>query len=504
MSVPRNTDLPVHSYGSGAHYGELPLEALPAGDATGDIFYFSGSNWITVPITDVAGSGSGAGMVNPMTDVGDMIVGDTGGSPTALPIGLSSQYLAVVSGVPTWSYLDGVLPWVNVLDYGADPTGTDDSLAAFDLAIASRTERSAALIVPPGVYRMTGPLVLGNSTVILGVGANMEEQDPGGGGTLLTYRPHSVLYFDNDTDGIIAPDDAAVTYRCHHPVVQSIVIRGGGAAQGNRGVWLRDNASSSVSIQRVGLAEFRDCYLEYWGTAYDFDGTADSCKVVGGHVHDCDKGFVGGLSEDVFERVCVWNLVTGPAVSISGDRGQVIGCEIEPLVGSGIVLTSTAEFNRIVANDVKDVTGTAIDVAGNNNVIVGNTGSRSVSDYYNDTGTGNEWGHNTPTASFPAPTGGVSDFDDLADVIITTPATGEMPRWNGSTWVNDSGLICVDPGAITVDAGDPFGVTLTSVWGIDADDGQPYHDDAGATAGEEAALFYDPLNDYYTLITYDF
>jgi len=34
MPVTRNTDLPQHSYGSGAHYGEVPLAALPSHGAT--------------------------------------------------------------------------------------------------------------------------------------------------------------------------------------------------------------------------------------------------------------------------------------------------------------------------------------------------------------------------------------------------------------------------------------------------------------------------------------
>lgn len=361
------------------------------------------------------------------------------------------------AGAAVWDKLDAStisggaltpLPWVNVLDHGADPTGIADSWAAFDAALETRAERSAAVIVPPGVYRMSGPLVLGNSTVILGIGANMEEQDPGGGGALLTYQPHSVLYFDNDTDGIVAPDDAAVTYRCHHPVLENLTIRGGGAGQGNRGVWFRDNASSAVSIQRVGLGEIRNCFFEYWTTAIDFDGTADSCKVIGGHIHECDKGFVGGVSEDVFERVCVWSLDTGPAVSISGDRGQVIGCEIEPLVGSGIVLTSTASFNRIVANDVKDVTGTAINVAGDDNTIVGNTASRSVSTYYADTGTDNVWAANTPSDQFPA-SGGASALDDLTDVTISAPAADDQLQYIGGVWVNNSRRwepVVTDPG----------------------------------------------------------
>ena len=83
-----------------------------------------------------------------------------------------------------------------------------------------------------------------------------------------------------------------------------------------------------------------------------------------------------------------------------------------------------------------------------------------------------------------------------------TPEPGHWPRWNGSSWVNDAGLICVMPGTPTVDSGTPFGITVTSVWGVDATG--PYYDAANVTSGDEAALFYDPLTDTYSVIEYDF
>lgn len=348
------------------------------------------------------------------------------------------------------------LPWVNVLDHGADPTGVADSLAAFNAALETRTERSAAVIVPPGTYRMSGPLILGNSTVILGVGSNAEFQT--NGMDTLTYRPHSVLYFDNDTDGIISPNDAAVTYRCHHPVLQNLSIRGGGSAEGNRGVWFRDNVLSSVSIQRVGLGEVRDCFIEDWATAVDFDGTADSCKLIGGEITRCAAGFIGGQSEDVVERVSFWELDPGPAISISGDRGQVVGNEITPLVGSGVELASTATFNRIIGNLFSLITGTAIDVDGDDNVIVANSASHSISDYYNDTGTDNLWGLNAPTGQFPITEAGGGSLDDLTDVTITSALDLNSLIYDDTTnqWINTAAFwrpVMDGAGAVITDGG---------------------------------------------------
>lgn len=57
--------------------------------------------WIdqAATVTDLVATG------NPMTTLGDIITGDTGGTPKRLPIGSSGEVLTVVSGEPDWSSL---------------------------------------------------------------------------------------------------------------------------------------------------------------------------------------------------------------------------------------------------------------------------------------------------------------------------------------------------------------------------------------------------------------
>jgi len=43
------------------------------------------------------------GMTNPMTAIGDLIIGSTSGNPAKLPIGSTGQVLTVASGTPTWA-----------------------------------------------------------------------------------------------------------------------------------------------------------------------------------------------------------------------------------------------------------------------------------------------------------------------------------------------------------------------------------------------------------------
>ena len=52
----------------------------------------------------VLGGSSGGGMTNPMTTVGDLIVGGTSGTPARLPIGPNGTTLGIVDGEYAWIY----------------------------------------------------------------------------------------------------------------------------------------------------------------------------------------------------------------------------------------------------------------------------------------------------------------------------------------------------------------------------------------------------------------
>lgn len=57
----------------------------------------------TTIIIPSGGAGSGSGLANPMTTLGDIIYGGVAGTPTRLPVGASGTVLTVVTGVPTWA-----------------------------------------------------------------------------------------------------------------------------------------------------------------------------------------------------------------------------------------------------------------------------------------------------------------------------------------------------------------------------------------------------------------
>jgi hypothetical protein len=55
---------------------------------------------------------------------------------------------------------------VNVLDYGADPTGVADSLAAFDAAVAAGDQ----IVIPVGTYKLTGKWSISKNKRVSGIG----------------------------------------------------------------------------------------------------------------------------------------------------------------------------------------------------------------------------------------------------------------------------------------------------------------------------------------------
>lgn len=72
---------------------------------TGVTAYTDGTNWFT--LRGASSGGGGGGMTNPMTTLGDIITGASGGTPQRLAVGSSGQVLTVVSGVPAWAAATG-------------------------------------------------------------------------------------------------------------------------------------------------------------------------------------------------------------------------------------------------------------------------------------------------------------------------------------------------------------------------------------------------------------
>lgn len=95
-------------------------------------------------------------------------------APTAAPgtnttqIATTAYVIANGGASSSFAYIDSANYYeqkINVIDYGADPTGTDYSDAAFSSAVALMTDRSY-LYVPPGLYKLSEKITIENLNYI--------------------------------------------------------------------------------------------------------------------------------------------------------------------------------------------------------------------------------------------------------------------------------------------------------------------------------------------------
>lgn len=85
---------------------------------------------------------------------------------------------------------------VNVLDFGADPTGVADNVAAFNAAQASLQPLGGTVYIPPGTYKMSSTFTVGASISLLGANLGDAYFEP------YTYAA-SKLVFSGSSTGVI-------------------------------------------------------------------------------------------------------------------------------------------------------------------------------------------------------------------------------------------------------------------------------------------------------------
>ena len=122
----------------------------------------------------------------------------------------SSFYVPPGSGGTNRSVQAKETDWVSVLDYGADPTGVNNSTTAFNNAIASLPATGGTVLVPTGIYAVN--LVLSTPNVTLqGMGAG-SGVTPVNSSALVPYNPGNavVIYANGVLVGGIYLKDIAV------------------------------------------------------------------------------------------------------------------------------------------------------------------------------------------------------------------------------------------------------------------------------------------------------
>ena len=123
---------------SGGGYFYLPNTSAPTAPTSGLVkLYAAGTNGYehiylksaneTFDLTQI-----GSGLTNPMTSIGDMIYGTTGGAAARLAAGTEGYYLRMSSGVPTWVATSYTLPTAsNSVLGGVQISSTDGGISMY-------------------------------------------------------------------------------------------------------------------------------------------------------------------------------------------------------------------------------------------------------------------------------------------------------------------------------------------------------------------------------------
>lgn len=246
---------------------------------------------------------------------------------------------------------------VNVQDFGADPTGNDDSTQSINDALASLPAEGGEVVVAPGIYKFSNRLVAKSNTVISGSGTLYAAPPDEWSGTP-TYL---CIVNENNTASVITDENITITG------ITLDMSAHGTSGVNIHGIYMRKaqriiinnvaiiGGSSSVALlgcddtQEIGnkYMNFTNCGSDHW------DGPANA-RLVGCHI-ECD----------VSAQMVNWNpeRTVPPSTGLVADGFTMTGntlvsheasttpCQIEPLGSS-----STAVRNvTITGNTFENV-----------------------------------------------------------------------------------------------------------------------------------------------------
>lgn len=182
----------------------------------------------------------------------------------------------------TYSMIQGAV--VNVLDFGADPTGAASSTAAFQAAIDSLTN-GGGVYLPPGTYllNVTGGVALDDNITVFGEGAV----------SVIRFGNQDSLKADGKSNIVIRgvkfkSENARVFFKaCTNVKLIDCLgdgIRTSGGNLTQQGFWF--NGCTDVLIQNPYFQNYRDCIY------FAKDGTTPCgvVKVQGGRIEQTTHG----------------------------------------------------------------------------------------------------------------------------------------------------------------------------------------------------------------------
>jgi hypothetical protein len=183
-----------------------------------------------------------------VTARGSIVAATGDGAPAEHQVGADGTLLRAASTEDTGLTWGAALPFLNVLDYGADSTGAISSTAAVTAALAALPTAGGRIWFPPGKYKVNISTTR-YGVVFMGSGA----------GNINTGLGGTELVADNAASPVIQIGDGAVT-TCRGNRVQDMILTGDNANATGDGIYLfgaRDVVIDNVAITAYGRDDVR-------------------------------------------------------------------------------------------------------------------------------------------------------------------------------------------------------------------------------------------------------
>lgn len=227
---------------------------------------------------------------------------------------------------------------VSVIEWGADPFGVDDCLAAFQAAVDSLPTEGGQIIVPPGRYMLSGGVSLPSNTNVVGSGRGVTTivaQTNFPGATPNTLPNYSFFFNANWDAANLASGDSDIS-------VSGITF--------DYSWRTTSNAFASLKFRYITRLRIENCYFYYGGNAIAIRG--------------CEQAWVVGNNAFEF-RNCSWDFWEAPGTTYvmnnyaeTSDTAQMMNFnpEVSPIAESPL---DVAARRLIVTGNVFKATGAA-------------------------------------------------------------------------------------------------------------------------------------------------
>jgi hypothetical protein len=277
--------------------------------------------------------------------------------PIAAPSAAETRFIQSGAGAVARTAEDKARETFSIDDFGADPTGATDSLAALLLALDAVPE--GGTLEFPGTYRFSA------SPLTTAVTIN-KPMTLGGPGSRINNVPdgnlaRGFLYFDTNVGNAIVIDDVAVS------IGGGLTITGVGASSTGTGV--------QVNGANAGLRMHPGCVIQSFNTGLEID-EADYVSVSLSSIVDCKNGIIADSAYNLNLYGININATNGSdrqAITLSNQsQCNIFGGSIEGYDGYGVIVASGSQvslYGTYMEGDVSDPTAINIQVRDDSSVL---------------------------------------------------------------------------------------------------------------------------------------